>query len=170
MKRRFFYGLAFDIYGGTAGLYDLGPMGCALQSNILQEWRQHFILEEAMLEISATMLTPEPILKYASNVWAVNFGVLGISTVDSFCLCVHRTSGHVDRFTDLMVQDTVTGEYYRADHLLEGHLEKIIAVKDTPADVKKKAETTLPLVDGMSGDKDKLWATMQVRSSLKIRP
>lgn len=64
MKRRFFYGLAFDIYGGVAGLYDLGPMGCALQGNILQEWRQHFILEEQMLEISATMLTPEPVLKY----------------------------------------------------------------------------------------------------------
>lgn len=64
MKRRFFYGLAFDIYGGVAGLYDLGPMGCALQSNILAEWRQHFILEEQMLEISATMLTPERVLKY----------------------------------------------------------------------------------------------------------
>jgi glycyl-tRNA synthetase len=67
MKRRFFYGLAFDIYGGTAGLYDLGPMGCALQSNILQEWRQHFILEEQMLEIAATMLTPEPVLKYVAG-------------------------------------------------------------------------------------------------------
>ena len=67
MKRRFFYGLAFDIYGGIAGLYDLGPMGCGLQSTILQEWRQHFILEEQMLEISATMLTPEPVLKCVSR-------------------------------------------------------------------------------------------------------
>jgi len=31
-----------------------------------------------------------------------------------------RTSGHVERFTDLMVKDTVTGECLRADHLLEG--------------------------------------------------
>jgi hypothetical protein len=33
---------------------------------------------------------------------------------------VRRTSGHVDRFTDLMVKDTVTGDCLRADHLLEG--------------------------------------------------
>lgn len=53
-------------------------------------------------------------------------------------------------------------EFYRADHLLEGHLERLIAAKDTPADLKAKAEATLPLVDGMSGDKDTLWAVMQV--------
>jgi glycyl-tRNA synthetase len=33
---------------------------------------------------------------------------------------IRRTSGHVDRFTDLMVKDTVTGDCLRADHLLEG--------------------------------------------------
>lgn len=60
----------------------------------------------------------------------------------------------------------MTGDYYRADHLLEGHLEKLVASKDTPADMKKKAEATLPLVDGMSGDKAVLWACMQVCWSL----
>jgi glycyl-tRNA synthetase len=60
-----------------------------------------------------------------------------------------------------MVQDTVTGEFYRADHLMEGHLEKLIAAKDTPADVRRRAEDLLPMIDGMSGDKDRLWATMQ---------
>ena len=33
---------------------------------------------------------------------------------------MRRTSGHVERFTDLMVKDTVTGDCLRADHLLEG--------------------------------------------------
>ena len=33
-----------------------------------------------------------------------------------------RASGHVDRFADYMVKDVKTGDCYRADHLLEGHL------------------------------------------------
>lgn len=46
-----------------SGLYDFGPVGCALKNNILQAWRQHFIQEEQILEIDCTMLTPEPVLK-----------------------------------------------------------------------------------------------------------
>ena len=36
---------------------------------------------------------------------------------------VLQASGHVERFTDFMVTDALTGEPYRADHLLEAHLE-----------------------------------------------
>uniref|UniRef100_A0A667ZM69 Glycine--tRNA ligase n=1 Tax=Myripristis murdjan TaxID=586833 RepID=A0A667ZM69_9TELE len=64
LKRRFFYDQAFAIYGGVSGLYDFGPVGCALKNNILQAWRQHFIQEEQILEIDCTMLTPEPVLNY----------------------------------------------------------------------------------------------------------
>ena len=60
-------------------------------NNIIQLWREHFILEEDMLEISCTNITPESVLK---------------------------ASGHVDRFTDLMVKDKVNGNAYRADKLL----------------------------------------------------
>ncbi|KAG7272475.1 hypothetical protein CRUP_009027 [Coryphaenoides rupestris] len=68
LKRRFFYDQAFAIYGGLRfprllGLYDFGPVGCALKNNILQIWRQHFIQEEQILEIDCTMLTPESVLK-----------------------------------------------------------------------------------------------------------
>jgi glycyl-tRNA synthetase (class II) len=34
-------------------------------------------------------------------------------------LSAAQASGHVDRFTDFMVTDSVTGECFRADHLLE---------------------------------------------------
>jgi glycyl-tRNA synthetase len=91
-RRRFFYGLAFDPYGGTAGLYDLGPTMCAMKSNMLQYWRQHFVLEESMCEVDTTCLTPEEVFK---------------------------ASGHVTRFNDVMVRDTVTGECIRADKFLE---------------------------------------------------
>lgn len=50
-------------FAGVSGLYDFGPVGCALKNNIIQTWRQHFIQEEQILEIDCTMLTPEPVLK-----------------------------------------------------------------------------------------------------------
>lgn len=96
MTKRFFYNQAFEIYGGVAGLYDYGPMGAALQANIISEWRRHFILEEEMLELDTTIMTPYEVLK---------------------------TSGHVDKFADWMCKDIKTGEIFRADHLLEGVLE-----------------------------------------------
>ncbi|KAI5960417.1 GRS1 [Candida pseudojiufengensis] len=96
LKRRFFYAPSFEIYGGVAGLFDFGPPGCAFQTNIINEWRKHFILEEDMLEVEATMLTPYEVFK---------------------------TSGHVDRFSDWMCKDLKSGEIFRADHLVEEVLE-----------------------------------------------
>lgn len=92
LTRKFFVIPSFEIYGGIAGLYDYGPPGCALQQNILSIWRQHFVLEEDMLELDCTNLTPESVL---------------------------QTSGHVERFADYMVKDTVTGDIFRADHLVK---------------------------------------------------
>lgn len=63
LRRRFFYDQSFAIYGGITGLYDFGPMGCAMKANVLQLWRNHFVLEESMLEVDCSMLTPEPVLK-----------------------------------------------------------------------------------------------------------
>ncbi|XP_029314059.1 glycine--tRNA ligase-like [Cottoperca gobio] len=111
LKRRFFYDQAFAIYGGVSGLYDFGPVGCALKNNILQVWRQHFIQEEQILEIDCTMLTPEPVLK---------------------------TSGHVDKFADYMVKDAKTAECYRADHLLKAHLKQLMS--DEKCSEEKAAE------------------------------
>jgi glycyl-tRNA synthetase len=38
-------------------------MGCALKANILSAWRSVFVLEEQMLEVDCSILTPEPVLK-----------------------------------------------------------------------------------------------------------
>jgi glycyl-tRNA synthetase len=48
----------------VAGLFDYGPMGCKLKNNILQHWRNHFILEEDMLEVECAALTPEIVLRF----------------------------------------------------------------------------------------------------------
>ncbi|KAH7100023.1 glycyl-tRNA synthetase [Auriculariales sp. MPI-PUGE-AT-0066] len=95
LSQRFFYAPAFDIYGGVAGLYDYGPPGSALQANIINEWRRHFIVEEGMYELDTTITTPAP---------------------------VFQTSGHVERFADWMVKDNVTGDVLRADHLVKNVL------------------------------------------------
>lgn len=49
---------------GITGQYDFGPMGCAIKANILSAWRKFFVLEEQMLEVDCSILTPEPVLKY----------------------------------------------------------------------------------------------------------
>ncbi|XP_073344510.1 glycine--tRNA ligase [Pagrus major] len=123
LKRRFFYDQAFAIYGGVSGLYDFGPVGCALKNNILQAWRQHFIQEEQILEIDCTMLTPEPVLK---------------------------TSGHVDKFADYMVKDAKTGECYRADHLLKAHLKKLMSDEKCSAEKVAEMEDVITQMDNYS--------------------
>ena len=54
---------SFEIYGGVAGMYDFGPITCSLKSNFINLWKQHFILEEDMLEVECTNLTPYCALK-----------------------------------------------------------------------------------------------------------
>ncbi|CCD72865.1 Glycine--tRNA ligase [Caenorhabditis elegans] len=121
LKRRFFYDQSFAIYGGVTGLYDFGPMGCSLKANMLQEWRKHFILEEGMLEVDCTSLTPEPVLK---------------------------ASGHVDRFADWMVKDMKNGECFRADHLIKNSIEKLLNDKKTSAAVKQDGQDVLARLEG----------------------
>ena len=125
LRRRLIYTPSFEIYGGVSGLYDYGPPGCAVLNNMIDLWRKHFVLEEDMLEVDCTMLTPEEILK---------------------------TSGHVEKFADWMCKDPKTGEIFRADHLVEEVLEarlkgdkeargqKVVVDEEKEAKKKKKAK------------------------------
>lgn len=131
LRRRMFYTPSFEIYGGVGGLYDYGPPGCALQANIVDLWRKHFVLEEDMLEVDCTALTPHDILK---------------------------TSGHVDKFADWMCKDPKNGEIMRADHFVEAVLEarlkgdkeargEKVEEKDDPKKKKKKTKTEAVKLD-----------------------
>lgn len=123
LKRRFFFDSSFSIYGGVAGLFDYGPYGVAIKKNILRVWESHFVLEDDLLEIEASQLTPEPVLK---------------------------ASGHVDRFADLMIKDTKTGDCYRLDHLIKAHLGKLLTAKDINQTKKDEIERILTQLDGLS--------------------
>jgi glycyl-tRNA synthetase len=96
-KRKFFITPTACIYGGVSGLYDYGPYFCMLRTNVISLWRDFFIHEEGMFEIDTSILAP---------------------------YCVMKASGHVDKFSDLLVFDKVNGECYRADHLIEAELRK----------------------------------------------
>lgn len=74
-------------------------------------WRKHFVLTENMLEMECTCLTPEVVLK---------------------------TSGHVDRFTDLMVKDPETAECFRADKLLEDAIDELLETNPTLSTEEKE--------------------------------
>ncbi|GKT37275.1 Glycine--tRNA ligase, mitochondrial 1 [Aduncisulcus paluster] len=111
LKRRFFVIPSFEIYGGMAGLFDLGPPGCALKRNILDVWHQHFVIHDSMQEIDASCLTPKVVLK---------------------------ASGHVDKFTDLMVRDVKTKLGYRADQLLEDSIDKMLQDPEMAEERKKE--------------------------------
>jgi glycyl-tRNA synthetase len=73
MTQRFFFAPSFEIYGGVAGLYDLGPPCTAIKANILQLWRQHFILTENMLEVDCASVTPEPVLQCVLSLIILSF-------------------------------------------------------------------------------------------------
>ncbi|XP_052783336.1 glycine--tRNA ligase-like [Mya arenaria] len=125
LKQKFFYDQSFAIYGGINGLYDFGPMGCAVKANLLQAWRNFFVLEENLLEVDTAVLTPETVLK---------------------------ASGHVERFQDYMVKDLKNGECFRADHLIENTFEKMLSDKKVTEDIKAEIRSILPTVDNMSKD------------------
>ncbi|KAK6153826.1 hypothetical protein DH2020_013465 [Rehmannia glutinosa] len=161
LERRLFYIPSFKIYGGVTGLYDYGPPGCAVKANVLAFWRQvgtfrfsmllsfliaqtldwdfvfslmlicfvdgvscHFVLEENMLEVDCPCVTPEIVLK---------------------------ASGHVDKFTDLMVKDEKTGTCYRADHLLKDFCkDKLEKEPNLSAEKAAELKHVLAVLDNLS--------------------
>jgi glycyl-tRNA synthetase len=92
-KRRGFIYQGSEIYGGLSGTWDYGPLGVSLKKNIENLWWKRFVTDkENMYGVDAAILMNQ-------NVW--------------------KASGHVDTFTDPLVDDIKTNKRYRADHLLE---------------------------------------------------
>lgn len=137
-------------------MYDYGPPGSSLQANLISEWRKHFIIEEHMLELDTTIMTPAP---------------------------VFETSGHVARFADWMVKDTKTGDVLRADHLVGGVLEarlagdkeaRGLAAQPIVADDKKKKKKSakaaaVRLPDELAKEYEFILAQVCLQSSHKKR-
>jgi glycyl-tRNA synthetase len=91
-KRRGYLWSSFEIYGGIAGFVDYGPLGAILKNNIINKWREYYLIKEGFYEIDSPTVTPYEVLK---------------------------ASGHVDNFTDPIVECKNCLESFRADHIIE---------------------------------------------------
>jgi glycyl-tRNA synthetase len=96
------YGFVFpssEIYDGLAATYDYGQLGSELKNNIKNYWWSSMVhMHENIVGIDAAIfMHPET--------W--------------------KASGHVDAFNDPMIDNKDSKKRYRADVLIEEHIEKI---------------------------------------------
>src|SRR5664279_5056863 len=88
-KRRGFIYQGSDVYGGLSGTWDFGPLGVALKRNIMNLWWKMFVEDrEDMYGVDAAILMNQ-------HVW--------------------KASGHVDTFTDPLVECSECKSRFRAD-------------------------------------------------------
>ena len=90
-KRRGFIFQGSEVYGGISGFYDYGPLGVALKRNVVNLWWKTFVEDaENMFGIDAAIIMNP-------KVW--------------------QASGHVDTFTDPMVECSKCHNRFRADKI-----------------------------------------------------
>lgn len=90
-KRRGFIFPGSDIYGGLSGTWDYGPLGLLLKRNIMNLWWETFVDGESnMFGVDAAILMNQ-------KVW--------------------QASGHVDTFTDPLVECSNCHNRFRADKI-----------------------------------------------------
>lgn len=106
-KRRGFLWNSFELYGGTAGFYDYGPLGSTLKRRIEQIWREIYVIQEGFMEIECP--------------------TIGIEEV-------FIASGHVGGFSDPLCECKQCGEAFRADHLIKHIVEEADSLSDEELD------------------------------------
>jgi glycyl-tRNA synthetase len=114
-KRRGFIYQGSEIYGGLAGTWDYGPLGVELKRNIVNLWWETFVKQRDDMYGVDTSIIMNP------KVW--------------------QASGHVETFSDPLIEDTETHERFRLDHLLEDNGVKDVAkmtFEQMTATVKEK--------------------------------
>ena len=89
-KRGFFWGPSPEIYGGSSGFFDLGPLGKLLKNRLEDNIRSSFV-RASFWEVECPTVSP-------AIVW--------------------KASGHLEGFVDPVTQCTKCGQLYRADNLI----------------------------------------------------
>ena len=96
------YGFVFpssEIYDGLAATYDYGQLGSELKNNIKHYWWK------AMVQMHENIVGIDAAIFMHPTTW--------------------KASGHVDAFNDPLIDNKDSKKRYRADVLLEEHIEKI---------------------------------------------
>ena len=97
-KRRGFVFQAGEIYGGSRSAWDYGPLGVELKENIKKQWWRHMVqLRDDVVGLDSSVILPKA-------VW--------------------EASGHVDVFSDPLVECLSCHKRFREDHLIEEFEEK----------------------------------------------
>jgi glycyl-tRNA synthetase len=111
-KRRGFVFPSSEIYGGFANAWDYGPLGVELKNNVKQLWWRRFVQQrDDVVGIDAALIMNP-------KVWAA--------------------SGHLQNFTDPLVDCKQCKKRFRADHLLEarGIKPSFDTMRDDPEELK----------------------------------
>ena len=96
------YGFVFpssEIYDGLSAVYDYGPFGVELKNNIRNYWWKSMVQGHE--------------------------NIVGIDAAIFMHPTVWKASGHVDAFNDPMIDNKDSKKRYRADVLVEDHIQKI---------------------------------------------
>lgn len=96
------YGFVFqssEIYDGLSATYDYGQLGSELKNNIKNYWWK------AMVHMHENIVGIDAAIFMAPQTW--------------------KASGHVDAFNDPLIDNKDSKKRYRADVLIEDHIEKI---------------------------------------------
>lgn len=97
-KRRGFVFQAGEIYGGSRSAWDYGPLGVELKENIKRQWWRSMVTRrDDVVGLDSSVILPK-------RVW--------------------EASGHVEVFSDPLVECLSCHKRYRADHLEEEFEEK----------------------------------------------
>ncbi len=93
-KRRGFVFPSSEIYGGFASTWDYGPLGIELKRNIKEAWWRDMVTSRE--------------------------NIVGIETAALMHPKVWQASGHVEGFSDPLVDCRACKQRFRADHILDG--------------------------------------------------
>lgn len=108
-KRRGFIFPSSEIYGGLNSIYDYGPLGVAMKNNLKKAWWDYMTARLDVVGLdSAILMHPK--------IW--------------------QASGHVEGFSDPLVDCKKCKSRWRADHLLEQRGIKPDFGKSKPMDMK----------------------------------
>src|SRR5215216_3959679 len=123
------YGYIFpssEIYDGLAAVYDYGQNGAQLKKNIRDYWWK-----------SMTQL---------------HDNIVGIDAAIFMHPTTWKASGHVDNFSDPMIDNKDSNKRYRVDHLIEAHAEQLEkAGHEEQGEILLKEMDVLLAADDMDG-------------------
>ena len=90
-----------EVYDGLNGVYDYGPLGAELKNNIKEYWWR------AMVQMHENIVGLDSAIFMHPLIW--------------------KASGHVDAFNDPLVDNKDSKKRFRADVLVEGEIDKMLA-------------------------------------------